>query len=335
MSVSTAENYTVLYEKYRPRKLSDLVGSKARENATILQNKLDTKSVPHTILFTGKTGCGKTTTMRILANALTTVPEQDIQEYNISESTGIDFIRGEIAPNYTLTAWGGARIYIFDEIHRMSQQAQDAFLKIAEGVPDHVYFFIATNQPEKLVEAVHSRFQTYHFDRPSDDDLGKFLHNIAQKEGLTITYEDCKTIANKSSNIRKAVNNLEQLIGLPDLTSEKIAALIGSEEEEKSDFWPVLKLLLWERVPSVPDAWKTIAPIINKELSNSGAVPIAARIATTCRNRVLQVKYKDSAELIRCQRLLRLFSRDMANQNGDNILVSTLFEALTIRNQEK
>lgn len=327
--MSLSSNYhKPLYEKYRPQKLEDLIGAQAKSNAEILASKIKEGKLPHALMFIGKTGCGKTTTARILTNHLTD-NEADIYEYNMADNTGIDFVREEIIPNLPNSAWGGGKVYIFDEAHRMSPQAQDLFLKIAEGIPPHVYLFMCTDSPEKLDEALKGRFQDYHFDRPTDKELAQFIQYVCEQEKIALTPSSCMLLAEKSTNIRKALNNLEQLIGMSDLTDEKVAALITNEIEEKSEFFPVIKMLLWEDIPSVPEAWARLAPMLSREMGIKQPVQIAASISTTCRNRLLQVKYKNTTELIKLQKILRLFARDLAHSQGESMLVSLFYEAIT------
>lgn len=323
----SSNQHKPLYEKYRPKTLENLIGLQAKSNAEILSNKIKEGKLPHALMFIGKSGCGKTTTARILANHLTS-HENDVYEYNMADNTGIDFIRDEIVPNLPNSAWGGAKVYIFDECQRMSPQAQDLFLKISEGIPPHVYLFMCTDSPEKLDEALKGRFQDYHFDRPTDQELSSFIQYICKQEKVSLTEKSCMLISEKSPNIRKALNNLEQLIGMNDLNDEKVAALISNDVEEKSDFFPVIKMLLWETIDNIPAAWARTAPLLRKELSIKQPVAIGATLATICKNRLLDVKYKNSAEMVKLHKILRIFTRDLAHQQGESMLVSLIYEAI-------
>lgn len=115
----------------------------------------DLSKVPQSMLFYGPYGCGKTSIARIFAKKLTKC-KTDICEINASEARGIDDVRGW-AESARFSPIGGAKIYIIDELHQMTQAAQSALLKVIETPPPRIYFFLCTTEPGKLLPALQSR----------------------------------------------------------------------------------------------------------------------------------------------------------------------------------
>src|SRR5690606_3369465 len=105
--------------------------------------------IPHAMLFTGPSGCGKTTLARILRVKLR-CSDNDFQEINAADFRGIDSIRSMRQQVGAAPLGGDSRIWLIDEAHSMTADAQNAFLKLLEDTPRHVYFFLATTDPQKL-----------------------------------------------------------------------------------------------------------------------------------------------------------------------------------------
>ena len=145
---------TELYKRFRPKSLDAVVGNGGTVAA--LQKFLKKGNLPHTILFKGPSGCGKTTLARILAKELG-CGVLDLREYNSADFRGIDTIRDISRIMTNAPAAGNCRVFILDEAHQLSKDAQNAALKILEDTPKHVYFFICTTDPQKLIATIRSR----------------------------------------------------------------------------------------------------------------------------------------------------------------------------------
>ncbi len=130
---------TELYKKHRPKEFKKMVGNVSTVQTLVNMIKRDT--LPHTILFHGPSGCGKTTLARILKNQLD-CSDVDFKELNCSDHRGVDTIR-EITRTMNMAPTGGkVRIWLLDEVHQMTKDAQNAALKIFEDTPNHVYFLL-------------------------------------------------------------------------------------------------------------------------------------------------------------------------------------------------
>lgn len=168
-----------LYKRHRPKSLDRIVGQK--EAVTTLQNLFNTKSVPHAILLSGNSGCGKTTLARIIAKNLGCHPT-DTTEINCSDFRGIDTIRDIRSTIGQNPLCGPCRVWIIDEAHQMVSGAQDAFLKLLEDTPDHAYFILATTNPNKLLATVRNRCTSIKVTPLSTDEMEDLISYVCKKE---------------------------------------------------------------------------------------------------------------------------------------------------------
>jgi DNA polymerase-3 subunit gamma/tau len=144
-----------LYIKHRP---TDLIGVKGNEDVVeALKNMLLNKeSCPHSFLLSGPTGCGKTTLARIIAAELGCFGS-DYKEIDSADFRGIDTIR-EIGKQCMYKPLeSSCRVFVIDECHKMTNDAQNAFLKRLEDTPKHVYFILCTTDPSKLIPTIRGR----------------------------------------------------------------------------------------------------------------------------------------------------------------------------------
>ena len=158
-----------LYKKYRPDGYGDLVG---QAPAVKVLRGLLKKGLPHAMLLTGPSGCGKTTVARIIKNKLQ-CQDSDFVELNSASDRGIDVIRGIDGRMRLGGLLGGPRIWLFDECHRLTKDAQEAMLKYLEDTPSHVYFLLATTEPDKLITAIRTRCTEVRFAAIGHEEIGR------------------------------------------------------------------------------------------------------------------------------------------------------------------
>ena len=171
-----------LHLSKRPPDLKSFYGNDGIKNAldSVLSRPSD---IPHTMLFVGASGCGKTTLARIAATRVGCNPN-DIQEYNSSNTRGIDTIR-EISQNAQYSPMSGkVKAYIIDECHALTKDAMNAFLKILEDTPKHVFFFLCTTDPEKLLPAIKTRCMIFEVKPLPSPLMTKLVKETIESEGI-------------------------------------------------------------------------------------------------------------------------------------------------------
>jgi replication factor C small subunit len=147
-------------EKYRPNKVADYVWRDDDQKRQV-ESWIKEKSIPH-LLLSGSPGIGKTTMAKMLMSEID-IEDADVLEVNASRETGIDFIRDKIIPFISAIAWGPFKVVLLDEADRLSPQAQDSLKGIIEEYSNYARFILTCNSPNKVVPALHSRCQQFHF----------------------------------------------------------------------------------------------------------------------------------------------------------------------------
>lgn len=168
-----------LYLKYRPEKFSDIFGN--QETVEALQQMVGSDDCPHTFLFHGPKGNGKTTLARILAKELG-IKGQDLRELDTADFRGIDMVRELRKQAQYKPLEGSKRIWILDECHQLTKDAQSALLKILEDTPSHVYFALCTTDPQKLLPTLKDRCHKFEVQPLSDRQMKNLLIKICKAE---------------------------------------------------------------------------------------------------------------------------------------------------------
>lgn len=240
--------YQIFALKYRPQTFEDIV---AQEHVTrTLKNAVKNDRVGSGYLFCGPRGTGKTTTARVLAKCLncvegpTTSPcgkcsacreiasgnSLDVLEIDAASNTGVDDVRTLKENVRYLPTSGKKRIFIIDEVHRLSGAAFDALLKTLEEPPDHVIFVFATTEPIKVPETILSRTQRFDFKRVSSTDLMKHLRKIAEIEKLLIDNASLALLARKADgSVRDSLSLLDQVVAYAgeNVSQQQVTEALG------------------------------------------------------------------------------------------------------------
>jgi DNA polymerase III gamma/tau subunit len=221
-----------LHLKYRPTKFKEVVGQ--QQSVKILVNMVKAKKVPHAIMFHGPSGCGKTTLARILASKLEIGPTA-FKEMNCSDVRGIDAIR-DIRSKLNLRGLGTKnRAYLIDEAHGLTSDAQDAFLKMLEEAPRHVYFMLATTHPEKLKTTIFNRCSKVPVSLLTPGEMKDLLVNrVLAGEGRMVSEEVLERIIETAEgSAREALVTLETVLNLED-EDEQLESIVKSETRTQS-----------------------------------------------------------------------------------------------------
>src|SRR5215468_2883708 len=173
-------SYQVLARKWRPQRFADVVGQQAVTRT--LANALASGRLAQAFIFAGPRGVGKTTTARILARALNCVKgptaepcgkcdacveiaegrDLDVLEIDGATYTGVDAVREVIVEPLAIAPMRDRfKIFIIDEVHRLSKNAFDALLKSIEEPPPYVKFMMATTELHAVPATIQSRSQVF------------------------------------------------------------------------------------------------------------------------------------------------------------------------------
>lgn len=198
-----------LYKRYRPTKLERVMGQQAA--IAPLVSMVSKGKIPHCLLLTGPSGCGKTTIARILKGHLE-CGDHDFFEINCADFKGIDMVR-DIRSSCGLHPMSGkTKIWLVDECHKLTGDAQNAFLKLLEDTPKHVYFCLATTDPQKLIKTIHTRAFQVKLVSLSADALEDLVKRVASKEGIEVGQDVVDELVEAAEgSARKALVILEQI----------------------------------------------------------------------------------------------------------------------------
>ncbi len=294
---------TELYKKHRPTKFSEVIGQD--DVVRTLVNFGKQKSVPHCILFVGPSGCGKTTLARILRMKMK-CGNADFQEMNVADFRGIDMVR-DIRSRMSLAPISGkCRVWLIDEAASLTKDAQHAFLKMLEDTPDHVYFFLATTDPQKLLRTIRTRATEIKVKPLSDGDMEKLIERIWVKEREDNASEDVveKIVKLADGSPRKALVLLNQIIdeeeeeralavltsGVSETEAIELARALLNPKVSWSEVVKILKGIqgLDEQVESI--RWLVLSYMSSVALGNSPQTAKACRVMEAFRDHFYDCK---------------------------------------------
>ena len=224
--------YIVSARKYRPDSFASLIGQDVIVRT--LKNSIIRGQLAHAYLFCGPRGVGKTSAARIFAKMINCEhPTADmepcgecescrsfqegrsycIHELDAASNNSVEDIKALIEQVNIPPQVGKYSVFIVDEVHMLSSQAFNAFLKTLEEPPAHAIFILATTEKHKILPTILSRCQTYDFNRISIADMVRNLRMIADKEGITVDDESLHVIAMKADGaMRDALTIFDQTV---------------------------------------------------------------------------------------------------------------------------
>ena len=247
-------NYQALYRKYRPRVFDDVKGQEVIVRT--LRNQVKTGRIAHAYLFCGSRGTGKTTCAKILAKAINCENpvngnpctecaackaiqagiSMNVIEMDAASQRGIDNFRQIISEIAYPPTEGRYKVYIIDEVHMLTPEAFNAFLKTLEEPPEYAVFILATTDPQRLLPTVLSRCQRYDFRRIPTKIIEERLREVLDAEAIEAEDEAVHTIARRAEGgMRDALSIADQCTSFfpgETLTYGHVLEVLGTVDTE-------------------------------------------------------------------------------------------------------
>jgi DNA polymerase III subunit gamma/tau len=235
--------YQSLYRRYRPQRFDEVLGQS--HVTTALRNAVRDDRVGHAFLFSGPRGTGKTSTARILAKVLNCAAPADgepcgtcencvavaegritdwLLEQDAASKSKVDDMR-DLLERVPLGTSGNRKIIILDEVHMLSQGAENALLKTLEEPPDHVIFVLATTDPQKVRPTIRSRTQQFEFRLLQPDVLADHVRHVIADAGLSLDAGAVEravdhVVRSGGGSARDTLSALDQVAALGEVVDE-------------------------------------------------------------------------------------------------------------------
>lgn len=298
-----------LYKRLRPQTFKEVVGQ------TDVLRKLSTHgkegNIPHAMLFTGSSGTGKTTIIRILRKMMG-CSDIDYTEINGSDNRKIDDVR-RLASGLSYAARDGkCKVYAIDECHALTTDAQNALLKYLEDPPPHVYWALLSSEPQKLKRAIITRCTEFRCRDLTNKEAGDLIKQTLVREKKKIDPEAAKAIIEQSmGSAREVMVLLDSIINLPvenQLDGVQPKGVTGAA-------FDLVKVLMPFKGP--PGDWAAVAKVLS-EIEDEEPEGLRKMVLSICRKEMI----KNGPRTARAAEIIEEFRDNWHDSPKDGLTIS-------------
>lgn len=216
--------------RYRPKTLDEVVGQP--EAVDVVRSW--GRNIPRTVMFTGLTGCGKSTLARIIGKNILDISSMDYVEINCGSVKPMELIRDLESAVTAAPTSGDKRMWVMDEFQTFSRakNAQESLLMILEKAQPHVVFCLCTTDPQRIIATIRGRSVIVPLRALHHDELCGLINRISKSERVKVNDELVQRIADVANgSARNAIKELQKVISIED--SQKQLAVIGGVGVQK------------------------------------------------------------------------------------------------------
>lgn len=323
------EPFLVSARKFRPKTFKDVVGQSSITDT--LENAINKNHLASALLFCGPRGVGKTTCARILAKKINTTDQTSESEdfaFNIFEldaasNNSVEDIRSLIDQVRIPPQQGKYKVYIIDEVHMLSSQAFNAFLKTLEEPPAHAIFILATTEKHKIIPTILSRCQIYDFKRITVRDAVEHLKYIAKEQQIEADEDALHIIAQKADGaMRDALSIFDRIVSF---APEKLTKEVVAENLNVLDYESYIDFTDLILKGAIPDLMLSLDDLLNKGFD---AHHFVSGLASHFRDLMI-CQYQSTSSLLEISQQ----GRELYQQQSKSCNRAFLIDAIDIANQ--
>lgn len=316
------EQYNEVYKRHRPTSWDGVIGQDKTVKA--LQSMLERGTLPHALMLHGPSGSGKTTIARILKTEMG-CSDMDFHEMNCADMRGIEDARNVRRRTSVTPMDGRVSMWLIDEAQKLTNDAQNALLKLLEDTPSHVYFIFCTTDPRKLIQTIKTRLTSLKLDDLEDKHLHELLRRVCSRENMKLTPRVESLLIQQARGSARMLLVLLDRISVEAKEAEQIEAIRGASFDEATAY-DLAKAVFYSR------PWSEVAPILLK-LKNQDVEGVRHMFLSYCNTVMITDRpgddpQKKARNRDRAYRIIDVFSRNFYDSKEAG-LTAACWEVLT------